>query len=123
MGIKRTASFLLTSIMLLLIMTSCSTVDVYQRPGPGIGHGPPAHARAHGYRRKQVAGFELVFDSDLGLYVVVGHPDHYYCKGYFYRLHESKWERSQQPGRGWICVSDKSIPIGLRAKGKDKKAS
>ena len=122
MRFKRTASFLSTSVIFLLMTISCSTVDVYQIQGSGIGHGPPAHARAHGYRRKQVAGLELVFDSSLGLFVVVGHPDHYYCDGYFYRLSDSMWERSQQPDRGWTCVSDNSIPMGLKAKGKNKRA-
>jgi len=63
---------------------------LYKVPGIGIGHGPPAHAQAHGYRHKQVAGFELVFDSNLGLYVVVGHHDYYYCVSYFYRLFEEE---------------------------------
>jgi len=120
MRFKRTASFLLILVMLLLMMVSCSTVDVYHIPGPGIGHGPPVHARAHGNRRKQVAGLELVFDSGLGLYVVVGHPDHYYYDGYFYRLRGSVWEISQHPDKGWNFVSEHSIPIGLKAKNKVK---
>ena len=123
MTFKRTVSFMLISAILLLMIVSCSTVGAYKIPGPRIGHGPPAHAKAHGYRRKQVAGLELVFDSSLGLYVVVGHPDHYYDDGYFYRLRGSAWERSQQPDKDWICVSAKSIPRGLQAKGKNKRAS
>ena len=34
---------------LLSLLTSCETVAVYGRPG----HGPPAHAKAHGWRNKQ----------------------------------------------------------------------
>ena len=34
---------------LIVLLTSCDTVNVYQRPG----YGPPAHAKAHGYRNKQ----------------------------------------------------------------------
>jgi hypothetical protein len=123
MTFKRTVSFLLLAVVLLIITVSCSTVGVYQKPGPGIGHGPPAHARAHGYRRKQVAGMELVFDSSLGLYVVVGYPDHYYFDGYFYRHRNSVWEITQHPDGGWNRVSDKSIPKGLQKKGKNKRAS
>lgn len=92
-------------------------------PGLRVGNGPPAHAQAHGYRRKQVAGVELIFDSGLGLYVVVGHPDCYYHEGYFYRLHGAVWEMSLQPNTGWACVSISSLPPGLQAKnnGRDKR--
>ncbi|MBN2182634.1 MAG: hypothetical protein JW715_12040 [Sedimentisphaerales bacterium] len=34
---------------LLILLTSCETVNVYQKPG----YGPPAHAKAHGLRNKQ----------------------------------------------------------------------
>jgi len=97
-------------------MVSCSTVDVYHMPGRGIGNGPPAHAEAHGYRRKQIAGVEMVFDSALGLYVVVGYPDCYYCDGYFYRLNDAVWEMSLQPDHGWTYISVRSLPRGLQAK-------
>lgn len=117
---KRTFSFILISAILLLMTASCSTVGAYKIPGPRVGHGPPAHAPAHGYRRKQVAGFELVFDSSLGLYVVVGNPDLYYCDGYFYRLRGTVWEISQHPDNGWNHISGKSIPRGLQAKNRGK---
>ena len=125
MSSKRIASFTLALVILLLVMASCSTVGVYQSSGKGIGHGPPAHAKAHGYRRKQIAGVELIFDSGLGLYVVSGHPDHYYHDGHFYRLHGSIWEISLRPDGGWSCVSVHSLPRGLhtkqtKAKGKSK---
>ena len=130
MSSKRIASFTLALVILLLVMASCSTVGVYQSPGRRIGHGPPAHAKAHGYRRKQVAGVELIFDSGLGLYVVSGHPDHYYYDGHFYRLYGSVWEISLRPDGGWSCVSVKSLPRGLqikqtktKGKSKYKKAS
>jgi hypothetical protein len=122
MSSKQAISFLSISVVLLFIITSCSTIGVYQMPGIRIGNGPPAHAQAHGYHRKQVAGVELIFDSGLGLYMVDGYPDHYYHNGYFYRLNDAVWEMSLQPNTGWSCVSISSLPPGLQAKnnGKDK---
>src|SRR4030042_4062356 len=115
MSSTKKASFILALAIMLLLIISCSTVDVYhvQGPGNGIGHGPPAHARAYGYHRKQIAGVELIFDSGLGLYVVDGRPNHYYYDGYFYRLQGTVWEMSLQPDEGWTCVSIHSLPRGL----------
>jgi hypothetical protein len=114
--------FLLTvaAVLALLLLTSCSTSAVYRAPGKRIGHGPPAHAQAHGYHRKHVAGVELVYDSGRGLYVVAGFPNHYYHDGYFYRLHGTVWEVSLRCDGGWASVSQKSLPPGLQAKGKVK---
>ena len=122
MTLKRTIPFLLISVIVLLMMVSCDTVGAYKIPGPRIGNGPPAHAPAHGYRRKHVAGLELVFDSSLGLYVVVGNPDLYYCDGYFYRLRGTIWEISLYPDRGWQGAHGKPIPKGLQNKGNKGKA-
>jgi len=63
---------------------------------------------------------ELVFDSDLGVYVVVGMPGHYYDEGHFYRLSGNRWEISVQPDSGWSFVADESLPPGLQKKSKNK---
>jgi hypothetical protein len=63
---------------------------------------------------------ELVFDTGLGVYVVVGHPDHYYHEGYFYRLTGGVWEMSLKNDGGWAFASGKPLPPGLRAKGNGK---
>jgi len=63
---------------------------------------------------------ELVYDSALGLYIVVGLPNHYYHDGYFYRLRGTLWEVSLKPKVGWAVASDKSLPPGLQGKGNVK---
>jgi len=95
MRFKTITSFAVISICALLMTTSCSRYGIYHRPTVSKGKGPPAHAPAHGYRRKQVAGMELVFDSGRGVYLVVGLTDHYYHEGYFYRLRGGLWEMSK----------------------------
>ena len=120
-----TRSLLLTMTcgLALVVLASCDSVSVHRIPapgrGPGIGHGPPAHAKAHGYRRKQVHGYEMLYDSSRGLYVVVGLSDCYYHNGHFYRLHGDVWEISLRADN-WGPVGARSLPPGLRAKAKTK---
>lgn len=118
MRFKTITSFVVTSAIILLMTASCSRYGVYHKPTVSKGHGPPAHAPAHGYRRKHVHGMELVFDSGRGVYVVVGHSDHYYHDGHFYRLRSSIWEMSPKPDGHWKVVSQKSLPMGLKVKAK-----
>ena len=126
MGSNRSFLLRITCALAIVILASCDSVSVYRIPaprrGPGIGHGPPAHAKAHGYRRKQVHGYDLVYDSSCGVYVVVGMSDCYYHDGYFYRLHGDVWEISVR-ARDWSPAGARPLPPGLRAKGKTKAKS
>jgi hypothetical protein len=116
----KTITLLMFALSIILLMTaSCSSYRTH--PGPVVitnRSGPPAHAPAHGYRRKHVQGVDLVFDSGLGVYVVVGLSDHYYHDGYFFRVHGGIWERCPKPDGHWKVVSANSLPIGLKAKAK-----
>ena len=121
MTFKRIALFAATLACAMLLTVSCSEWSIRTGPviKPGPGNGPPAHAKAYGYRRKHVSGVELVFDSGKGVYVVVGVPDNYYHDGYFYRLRNGAWEMSLKPDTGWMAVSMTSLPPGLQARGDD----
>ena len=118
MRFKTITSFAVISFCALLMTASCSSYRVYHEPTVTKRTGPPAHAPAHGYRRKHVHGMELVYDSGRGVYLVVGHSDHYYHDGYFYRLRGGLWEMSLKPNSGWKVVSGKSLPMGLQVKVK-----
>jgi len=118
MRFKTVTSFAFISICAVIMTVSCSRYSIRHRPSVSKGNGPPAHAPAHGYRRKHVAGMELVFDSGRGVYVVVGLSDHYYHDGYFYRLRGGLWEMSLKPDGDWKAASEKSLPMGLQVKVK-----
>lgn len=120
MTFKTITSFAITSACALLLTASCEESVVHRGPTVRRGNGPPAHAPAHGRRRKQIRGVELVFDSSWGVYVVVGVVDHYYHDGYFYRLHGGLWEVSLCPDRDWAPAPNKSLPPGLQAQGHRK---
>lgn len=83
--------------------------------------GPPPHAPAHGYRHKHSHGgrnLELVFDSDLGIYVVVGVPDRYYWDGYYLRFDGDQWYGSVDLDHGWEPRSSDSLPSDTKKKRK-----
>jgi hypothetical protein len=96
----------------------------HTRPSPGhdareARRGPPPHAPAHGYRHKHdVAhgGVDLIFDSGLGVYVVVGWPDHYWHLDRYYRFANGLWMVSARIDGGWADCEPGRIPDGLREK-------
>ncbi len=107
---------------------ACTHVHVPLLPtARAEGRGPPPHAPAHGYRHKHHvhgADVELVFDSGLGLYVVVGWPGHYWYDGYYYREVDGAWQLSVRLDTGWSAAPAKRLPPGLAkkgARGKDHK--
>ena len=113
--------FVFALVCISVMCVSCTKVAIF---GPThetkVGHGPPPHAPAHGYRQKQADGMELVFDSKLGVYVVVGLPDCYYFDGCYFRLQDDNWQMSVSIDGAWKPAKVKSIPAGLKAKGKAK---
>jgi hypothetical protein len=104
-------------------LTSCA-----QHHHPGFystskskkGKGPPPHAPAHGHRRKHQHGVELVYNSGLGVYVVVGFSNHYYSEDHYFRLSGENWEISTHIKGPWIVSSIDVLPSGLKVKGKKK---
>ena len=97
---------LLGLVGLTLLLSSCapiSSVTVGRTWGHSHhGHdqvGPPSHAPAHGYRAKHQGShgsgeIDLVFDSALGVYLVVGVPDRYYWNGHYLRIEGGQWAAS-----------------------------
>ena len=81
--------------------------------------GPPPHAPAHGYRHKHRDGgavVQLEYDSRIGVYVVVGRPDHYFHAGRYYRLHSARWVASAHVNGPWRITVVADLPEGLRAR-------
>jgi hypothetical protein len=89
----------------------------------GSDHGPPPHAPANGYRRKHEQAYhshtgsaELVFDSGLGVYVVVGMSDYYFWNGSYLRIRDGQWWVSTYLDGDWRPHDARSLPDGLQAK-------
>jgi len=77
-------------------------------------HGPPPHAPAHGYRARH-QNVDLVYDTGLGVYTVVGHRGCYYRDSRFYRRHDNAWEMSTSIKGPWRTTTIASVPNGLVA--------
>lgn len=118
---------LLLSYLFVIVVTlsGCVAIPVHGRSDGG--HGPPPHAPAHGYRHHH-QGAKLAFDSNLGVYVVVGYPDRFYADGHFLRLHAGSWHVSSSLLGPWTPSPSRFVPPGLRSthpsnakRGKHKK--
>lgn len=97
----------------------------YQSPEYTRG-GPPPHAPAHGYRHKHYK-HDLVFDSGLGVYVVLDKLDHYFWNSHYFRYRDGEWQFATDLDGRWYR-DDGSVPRKLyqsksgagNAKGKGK---
>ena len=79
--------------------------------------GPPPHAPAHGYRHKHHHhGVELVFDSHLGVYAVIGWDDVFFHRDHFYRIVDGGWQISMRLNDGWAHAHPGKLPKGLGKK-------
>ena len=74
----------------------------------------------HGHHRRH-KGVEIVFDAPLGVYVVIGHPRHYFHGSRFYRLTHAGWQVSVRLDRGWVKVRSHDLPKGLHVVKAGKK--
>jgi hypothetical protein len=111
----RSALVAVSLAALVLSSTGCLVVDGGHRGPPPRAVGPPPHAPAHGYRHKH-HGHDLVFDSDLGVYVVVGLPDLWFFDGSYFRWYGERWEIGVDVGGPWRAARLESVPVKLRNK-------
>jgi len=120
-------------------LTGCTRAVVYKEKDPKVvvvttdkdddRKGPPSHAPAHGWRHKhEKDGTEMVYDSGLDVFVVVGQRDCYFSAGQYFRYSNGSWEWSVQIAGPWKFVASyNDVPSSLCEKhgkgknhGKDK---
>ena len=64
-----------------------------------------------------------MFDSGLGVYVVVGIPDLYFFSDHYFRLGDAGWQISLHHDSGWTLAAQSQVPDGLwKSKGNGKNA-
>ena len=113
------------AVMAMAVAGSGCTQVIVAEPEPVVvsrGHGPPPHAPAHGYRAKNQQGAQLMFDSRLGVYVVLDLPGVYFWSDVYYRQAKVGWERCDRLDGAWIAVAEPSLPPGLRGKKASSKS-
>ena len=72
-------------------------------------------APAHGSRHPDRGSPDMIYDSRLGLYVVLGYPDHFHDGKRYYRRLDGRWQRSTQLQEGWAEVRLGEVPRALLA--------
>lgn len=90
---------LLLTVFLAPLLVSGCVHHHYNEPGYSRG-GPPPHAPAHGYRHKHY-NHDLVFDSGLGVYVVLGRPDYYFWDNRYFRYYDGYWQHAADLDGRW----------------------
>jgi len=83
--------------------------------------GPPPHAPAHGYRH-HYHHHDMIYDSGIRSYIVVGWHDHYYSDGFYFRFRDGRWQISINLSDGWRDAREREMPYSLyRSKHKQYK--
>ena len=59
-------------------------------------YAPPPHAPAHGYRHHHPQGVDLVFDSGIGAYIVLGFDDLFFFDGVYMRFYDNRWHTADR---------------------------
>lgn len=78
--------------------------------------GPPPHAPAHGLRRRQgpdPGAVRIAFDSERGVHVVVGMPDHYWDAGRYFRVKRGEWRVADHVDGPWVGTEARDVPLAL----------
>jgi hypothetical protein len=74
----------------------------------------PPNRMASPAGRQERGGMQLVYESNMGVYVVSGYTEHYYYHGRYYRWNNDSWQASSNINRGWAKAPEKTVPPGLR---------
>ena len=80
--------------------------DVYYRSGP------PPYAPAHGYRH-HYHNHDMIYDSGIRAYIVVGLPDYYYDNGFYFRYSDRGWQISGSLDGRWELTDERRVPKTL----------
>tara|TARA_R110002050_G_scaffold268113_1_gene410090 strand:- start:144350 stop:145081 length:732 start_codon:yes stop_codon:yes gene_type:complete len=80
--------------------------DVYYRSGP------PPHAPAHGYRHHHHS-HDMIYDSGIRAYILVGLPGYYYDDGFYFRYSNIGWQFSAYLNDGWRVTDERRVPKTL----------
>ena len=99
----------------LLVGTTALPGCVYQHEHHrGYGHGPPRHAPRHGDRYWHPDGVALRWNTNLAVYVVVGHRNRWYHHHRFLRHRKGRWQASAHLRGPWHDIGKRRVPKGLR---------
>ncbi len=109
---NRGNTLLLTAMLCAgLAITGCVAYPAHRE---GV-YAPPPRAPAPGYHQMYY-GHDLRYDVNLGVYLVVGMPNHYFYHDNYYRYHEDRWYHSHDLKGNWRTYDERKLPPGLAKK-------
>ncbi len=82
---------------------------------------PPPHAPAHGHRYRHDHGVDLVFDSGIGAYIVLGFDDLFFFNNNYMRFYDGNWHHADRRDGRWLRAKDRHVPHKLRKARKHNK--
>ena len=120
MKILKTLAIVLFMLTSAMVLSSCAVVEVHEHGHKHKHKKPPPHAPAHGYRHKHKK-HELEYNSDLGIYVVLGLPNYYFIDGIYYKHTDHGWYSSHDAEKDWKKYTKDVLPGKLDKKYGHKK--
>src|SRR5512145_2215408 len=85
--------------------------------GISVQHDRPDYGGYESYDSYDRYEVHHVYDAPVGVYVLSGHPHHYYHGGWYYRHVHGYWERCARPRGGhWSRVDYHRVPQRLHAR-------
>jgi len=107
---KLPLKILATLVLSSLFLAACD--DTRVRASADFG---PSYGHHHGYLTHTPHRHRVSYNSDLGLYVVLGLSNTYYSNGSYYRYYNSGWQRSRDY-RVWSRLAGSGVPKRLYAR-------
>ena len=99
-----------------LTITGCAVYPAHQNYAyEQYNYGPPPYASSYSYREKYHA-HNMVYDRHLGVYVLLGLPDHYYYNNVYYRFSKNNWYYRHNDKDKWRKYDKRKLPEGLARK-------
>jgi hypothetical protein len=84
-------------------------------------HSPPPHAPAHGHRLHYQNDIDMIFDSGIGAYIVLGFDNLFFFNNHYMRYYDGYWHYSDRHNGKWLRADDRHIPYSLREARKRNK--
>ncbi len=110
---KNSGNALLLTAMVgaVVAVTGCVAYPAHR----GGVYAPPPYAPADGYHQAYY-GHDLRYDVNLGVYLVVDRPNHYYYHDNYYRYDAGRWYYSHDLNDRWRTYDERKLPPGLAKK-------
>jgi len=109
MNTLRNLLLMTTMAIAFAALTGCIASPAHHDRGyEGHSRGAPQQ----GYRQT-FEGYEGRYDSNLGVYVLVDRPHHYYYNDRYYRHDQNRWYSSRHIDRGWKTYKGHKLPTQL----------